>query len=528
MLLGARCHGDHRQRIEVLRNSCAVTGVEPRGLQQRVIWRAPAIDQQPQELRGCVGGDQVDERRCLQRCHVDEELLDPRSERVHRELCHGRCTGTCASIVAVGQRRIDHPCDSGCIARELGIERALGPPQVTASTTRTEQIAEPHSPVGWRDRTARHAERIRRPCRQRNRTRGERYEPLPRRRVDRRSSVDELHEPPVAERMEAVPSTRRDPGVASQHLPAVAQRAIGDRHRQRTRAVVRFLQRGVVPSWRLVLQRSSAIVHRANIYPASAITSRAMRIHDGAYGTLLAPHLHGDETVDDLCLRAPGLVIDAHRAYIEAGATAIQTNSFLVHQRGSDRRRRDLRLAALDCAREAAANADTPVDVFVTIGPIGDHARRYWEPIEQALDAGVRSLQLETISTRAIADAGIAAWGEVAAGVPDAQLLLGCTTDPADAARSRWVVDLATVAPDQVIVGLNCCEGPEHIGGLLAAIVEQRGTSWAMPSAGVTQPYIEPAQWASIVLEETSGLDLAGIGGCCGTSPASIQALQRI
>jgi methionine synthase / methylenetetrahydrofolate reductase(NADPH) len=105
-----------------------------------------------------------------------------------------------------------------------------------------------------------------------------------------------------------------------------------------------------------------------------------MRIHDGAYGTLLASHLHGDETVDDLCLRAPGLVVDAHRAYLDVGARAIQTNSFLAHLRGSSRRRRQLRHAALECAREAAAGAPGGSEVLVlaTIGPVADRASEFW------------------------------------------------------------------------------------------------------------------------------------------------------
>jgi methionine synthase I (cobalamin-dependent) len=262
-----------------------------------------------------------------------------------------------------------------------------------------------------------------------------------------------------------------------------------------------------------------------------------MRIHDGAYGTLLARHLHGDETVDDLCVRAPRLVIDAHRAYLESGATAIQTNSFLVHLRGSDRRRSVLRAAALECAREAAAVAQTPAEVFVTIGPADDRPRSYWEPVEQALDAGVRSIVCETVTSRPIADAFLDAWREVASGVVDSTVLLGCSVDPTDAARAGWVVDLAGDAPDDVQLGLNCCSGPSGIGGLLAQIVEQRGTSWAMPSAGIPArtdaphdldyPFADPTRWSSTLLDEITGLDLVGIGGCCGTTPASILALQR-
>ncbi len=258
-----------------------------------------------------------------------------------------------------------------------------------------------------------------------------------------------------------------------------------------------------------------------------------MRIHDGAYGTLLDGQLRGDETVDDLCLRDPRAVVDAHRAYLDAGATAIQTNSFLVHLRGSSRRRAELRRAALECAREAAAAAPVaPPLVSMTIGPIGDEPRAYWESIEHALESEAQALLCETITTRAIADAVLAAWSDVAAGVRDVELLLACSTDPADATASRWVVDLAGEAPDAVLLGLNCCTGPEGVGGLLAQVVEQRGTSWTMPSAGIPAgspprwPWSDPSAWAARVREEVADIPLAGLGGCCGTGPDHVAALE--
>ncbi len=264
-----------------------------------------------------------------------------------------------------------------------------------------------------------------------------------------------------------------------------------------------------------------------------------MRIHDGAYGTLLAAHLHGDETVDDLCLRAPNLVVDAHRAYLEAGAGAIQTNSFLAHLRGSDRRRRELRHAALACAREAAGSAgrgdgDAPVG-FVTIGPGSDDPRAVWEPIEQALDADALGLLCETVTDARTARAFAAAWAEVGAGVRGVEVLLGCSVSPSlgrDACA--WVVDLATELADDVLLGLNCCEGPVGIRGVLEDIAERRDRVWAMPSAGIPRaeegeppvwPFEQPADWAGAVLEAIDDLPLHAIGGCCGTTPSFVGSL---
>lgn len=260
-----------------------------------------------------------------------------------------------------------------------------------------------------------------------------------------------------------------------------------------------------------------------------------MRIHDGAYGTLLASHLHGGETVDDLCIRAPGVVVDAHRAYLDAGARAIQTNAFLAHLRGSARRRRDLQHAALACALEAAAASGEEVLVIATIGPAGSEPRDYWRDLEAVLDDDVAAVLCETVTERAVADAFLAAWAEVAGGVSGVDVLLGCSISPGRGSdASRWVLELAQEAPAGVQLGLNCCEGPEGLRPMLEALAEVRETAWVMPSAGLPNegaggepswPFADPARWTHAVRELVDGLPVAAIGGCCGTTPASIGAL---
>ena len=261
-----------------------------------------------------------------------------------------------------------------------------------------------------------------------------------------------------------------------------------------------------------------------------------MRIHDGAYGTLLQHHLHGDETVDDLCLRSPVHVVDAHRAYIEAGATAIQTNAFLAHLRTSRRRRDELQRAALACAREAAAIAAPSTLVIATIGPAGVEPRDFWRDIELVLDAEAAAVLCETITDRRTADAYLDAWADVAAGVTGTQVLLGGSVSPSGGPDAvRWILDLASEAPEEVQVGLNCCEGPLDLRPTLEALCEVRGGAWVMPSAGLPRraadgdlqwPFEDPARWAEVVTELVADLPVSGIGGCCGTSPASIGSLQ--
>lgn len=259
-----------------------------------------------------------------------------------------------------------------------------------------------------------------------------------------------------------------------------------------------------------------------------------MRIHDGATGTQLQRHLRGDETADDLCVRAPELVREVHAAYLEAGADVVQTNSFLVWTRGSGRRRRHLIEAAHACAVEAieASGRTSPEPCLAaTIGPASSDPRDYWSDLERWLELGARVVRIETIATRGVADAALEAWRDVARG-SEATLLLGCSVSPsAGADAMRWVLELAGSSsfPDAALIGLNCCEGPDGLRPVLEGLVERRGEDvvWVDPSAGLP-PYQAPGQWAERTAELVHELRLAAVGGCCGTTPEGIRTLVNL
>lgn len=251
-----------------------------------------------------------------------------------------------------------------------------------------------------------------------------------------------------------------------------------------------------------------------------------MVVHDGAYGTLLARHLRGGETVDDLCLRAPRLVVDAHRSYLESGARVIQTNTFLAFRR-ADVRRRELQRAAFDCARQALEESGSDGGIAATIGPAGEEPRSFWRDMEFALEQDLRIVLCETITGAAVARAAVAAWRDVSRGVDDAQLMLGCSVSPSRGVDdSAWLWEIAGTAPEEVALGLNCCEGPLGLRPTLERLCELRGASWVMPSAGLPgQGALEAADWAVAVEELVAGLPIGAVGGCCGTSPAEVRAL---
>src|SRR5262245_3812719 len=80
---------------------------------------------------------------------------------------------------------------------------------------------------------------------------------------------------------------------------------------------------------------------------------------DGAMGTMLyAAGASLDESFDPLNLKRPELVLAVHRAYLEAGADLIETNSFTANrfkleQFGLGDRVREINRKAVRLAREA-------------------------------------------------------------------------------------------------------------------------------------------------------------------------------
>src|SRR4051812_33710986 len=98
---------------------------------------------------------------------------------------------------------------------------------------------------------------------------------------------------------------------------------------------------------------------------------------DGAMGTMLyAAGASLDESFDALNISRPDMVLAVHRAYLEAGADLIETNSFTANRFklehfGFGNRVREINRKAVRLAREAREITGSSALVAGSVGPSG-------------------------------------------------------------------------------------------------------------------------------------------------------------
>ncbi len=296
-----------------------------------------------------------------------------------------------------------------------------------------------------------------------------------------------------------------------------------------------------------------------------ALESRILVI-DGAMGTMLqqrqltaadfgGPALEGCN--ENLVRTRPDVVLDIHRAYLEAGADIVETNTFngtksdLVDY-GVDGESYELMATAARLARQAAdefSTARKPRFVAGSMGPTRksitisrtiafDHLQQdYYDLAKPLVDGGADILLLETCQDTRNIKAGLLAIGrlakELGRRIP---VMVSGTIETMGTMLAGQTADALYASiehADLLAAGLNCGTGPEFMTDHLRTLSEMASTRVSCyPNAGlpnVEGEYNETPQSFAEQLErfvENGWLNL--VGGCCGTTAAHIRMVAQM
>ena len=304
-------------------------------------------------------------------------------------------------------------------------------------------------------------------------------------------------------------------------------------------------------------------IRRQALY--DALASRILVI-DGATGTMLqqrhltaadfgGPDLEGCN--ENLVATRPDVILDVHRAYFDAGADIVETDTFggtriVLAEYGLQDRAYELNRKAAELARQAAEEYSKPGNPRFVAGSIGPTTKaitvtggvtfeelkqNFYEQAKALIDGGADILLVETCQDTRNIKAALLAISRLSkelgykiptmvSGTIEAMgtMLAGQTADALYASIAH---------ADLLSVGLNCATGPEFMTDHIRTLHEMAATRISCyPNAGLPNDegkYLETPESLAAQLGKFAELGWLNIvGGCCGTTPAHIRAVAQV
>ncbi|MFN9730165.1 MAG: homocysteine S-methyltransferase family protein [Pseudomonadota bacterium] len=333
----------------------------------------------------------------------------------------------------------------------------------------------------------------------------------------------------------------------------------------------------------------------ARVAALEAAMARRILLIDGAMGTMLqqyrldeagyrgdrfrdghdADHGHADHghacdlkgNNDLLSITRPDIVRAVHRAYLDAGADLVETNTFnstAISQADYNKQhlvpelnREGARIARIECDAAQARTPDRPRFVVGVLGPTSrtasispdvnnpgfrnvsfdQLAASYREAAAGLVEGGSDVLMVETIFDVLNAKAAIYALEEMfdQQGWRLPVMISGTITDLSGRTLSgqtaeAFYTSVAHARP--LAVGLNCALGATELRAYVDVLSEVADCAVsAHPNAGLPNAFGEydetPAQMAATLRDFAAAGLLNFVGGCCGTTPAHIAAIAE-
>ena len=275
------------------------------------------------------------------------------------------------------------------------------------------------------------------------------------------------------------------------------------------------------------------------------IFQKGLLILDGAMGTVLQQRgLPPGGQPELLNLTEPELLESVYKEYVAAGSQVVYANTFGANGlklAKTGHSVEEVVCAAITVAKQAVSG--TGALVALDVGPLGELLEpmgtlpfeRAYDLFREMMEAGAKAgadlIAIETMTDLYEAKAALLAAKE-ATTLPvlvtmsfeaSGRTFTGCTV----ASMARTLEGLGADA-----IGLNCSLGPDLLAPLLKELCENTHLPVvAKPNAGLPDPVdghydMGPEAFAQALLPcVEAGVSI--VGGCCGTSPAYIQALSK-
>src|SRR5579859_886578 len=304
-----------------------------------------------------------------------------------------------------------------------------------------------------------------------------------------------------------------------------------------------------------------------------SLLAQQILILDGATGTMFqrerleeadfrgerfAAHprpLQGDPDV--LSLTRPALVEKTHRAYLDAGADVVTTNTFTAtpisqSDFGLEDHVYEMNKVSAEIARRAVsdyqdrfvAGSMGPTNVTLSISPkVDDPSYRsvtydqlfegYAEAARGLRDGGADLLIVETIFGTLNGKAAIAAAREVA---PELPLVISISiVDRSGRNLSGQTVEAFWISVEHahpLAVSINCSLGAEEMRPYLADLARVATVPvFCYPNAGLPNAFggydQQPPTTAALLREFAEAGFVNAVGGCCGTGPEHIARIRE-
>jgi 5-methyltetrahydrofolate--homocysteine methyltransferase len=292
-----------------------------------------------------------------------------------------------------------------------------------------------------------------------------------------------------------------------------------------------------------------------------SLTDHSLLILDGACGTNLQD-LHLPDSVwrgtdgctEILNVSVPDVIRGLHERFVEAGAMVLETNSFganriVLAEYGLEDRVAELNRLAVEHARAAigdrperyVAGSVGPTTKLPSLGHISrdEMADAYGEQFRALAEAGVDLFIIETCQDLLQIKTALVTCYEVQEELGlEIPVMVSVTIERTGTmlVGTDIAAVVATFEPYPLFaMGLNCATGPDDMHSHIRYVSRNfPGRVSCLPNQGLPQVVngktvypLSPEEYAEKMAAFIEHEGVSVVGGCCGTTPAHIEALVK-